>query len=194
MMSIVDQIKQLAAGKWDSILSLDVQHPEAKGQPCPACGGEDRFHADKEYAVNGRVRCRQCLEKRSGDGIGTYAWSRKIDNSQAIKELADLLGVTSYPEDAPKIDLIEQVARFKRMPLEAFRLFNPIAETRGKLSVARVEVYNGSGEVHSYFDLTAQGKGLFKRGDGNSGMFFPGRLPQPGESWCVTEGVKDAAA
>ena len=27
-----------------------------------------------------------------------------------------------------------------------------------------------------------------------SGMFFPGRLPQPGETWILVEGVKDAAA
>jgi len=82
------------------------------------------------------------------------------------------------------------------MPLEAFMQFEPTIEKRGrgKDEVARVPVYDELGEKHSYFDLAPGGKGWFKRGQGASGMFFPGRLPQPGETWHLVEGCKDAAA
>lgn len=196
-MSVIDQIKQAASGKWESILSLDIKHTEPKkGQPCPMCAGEDRFHVDREFASNGIVYCRQCLDKGSGDGIGSYAWSKKIDNSQAIKELASLLGVSSERADSPKLDLIEEVCRDKKMPRAAFEQFHPKIEKRGrgKTEVVRVAVYNERGETHSYFDFAVKQKGWFARGDGMSGMFFPGRLPQPGETWLMVEGCKDAAA
>ena len=82
------------------------------------------------------------------------------------------------------------------MPLDAFMQFEPTIEKRGRGRdlVARVPVYNELGEKHSYFDLTPVGKGWFAHGKGASGLFFPGRLPQPGETWHLVEGVKDAAA
>ena len=66
---------------------------------------------------------------------------------------------------------------------------------RGKAPVCRIPVYNSKGEQHSYFDLPRDGgKGWFKQGVGNSGIFLPGRLPQPGEHWIVAEGPKDPSA
>ena len=62
------------------------------------------------------------------------------------------------------------------------------------MTVARVPVYDGNGDEFSYFDLAPRKKGLAKPGKGTAGMFFPGRLPKPGESWLLGEGVKDPAA
>ena len=36
-------------------------------------------------------------------------------------------------------------------------------------------------------------RGLCEKGK-PSGVFLPGRAPQPGETWYIVEGVKDAAA
>ncbi len=193
------EIKRIASGRWIEILQaagLRSEILDGKGHPCPKCSGDDRFSSSKKVAIDGKVFCRGCFHAtstiRPGDGIASVAWAMGSTNEDAASWVGRHLGL----DDAKpvEIDLIENVARSKRMPLEAFKLFNPVAETRGKLRVARVGVYNGSGEIHSYFDLTPQGKGWCKKGDGNSGMFFPGRLPQRGEAWCIVEGVKDAAA
>jgi hypothetical protein len=190
---MIANIKQAAKGKWESILSLDLKHTTDKGQVCPKCSGEDRFHVDKEYAENGKVYCRQCLPKGSGDGIGTYAWSKGIDNAQAIKELAELLRVAS--DEVPEVDLIKEICQDKKMPLDAFMQFNPEIEKRGRgrNKVVRVKTYNEKGETDSYFDFIVGEKGWNARGL-PAGMFFPGRLPQPDETWLVVEGCKDAAA
>ncbi|MEM7473714.1 MAG: hypothetical protein AAF483_01895 [Planctomycetota bacterium] len=93
-------------------------------------------------------------------------------------------------------DFIEFLATSKRIPVSSFRKFGVDAtfSGRNRKQVARVEAYNESGEVHSHFDISEKDAGAFKRGDGNKGLFFPGRLPKLGEQWCLVEGVIDAAA
>ncbi|EMB18044.1 replicative dna helicase protein [Rhodopirellula europaea 6C] len=91
-------------------------------------------------------------------------------------------------------DLTKRICRAKKIPREALRKFGMREETRNGKPVIRVDAYNCYGDVHSYFDMTDYGKGLNAPGEGSSGMFFPGRLPQPGETWYIVEGLKDAAA
>jgi hypothetical protein len=108
---------------------------------------------------------------------------------------ADCVGMTPQDGAKPKpVDIIEAVCRSKRMPLEAFKQFGANPDKRNRQHVARVPVWNERGEIHSHFDIKPTGKGLLAPGKGTSGMFFPGRLPQPGETWHIVEGVKDAAA
>jgi len=90
---MIDSIKRAASGRWHEILGLNLQRDDHQGQPCPKSGGNDRFHVDREYRLNGTVYCRHCLPKGSGDGIGSYAWLHAIDNSEAIKRLAEELGM-----------------------------------------------------------------------------------------------------
>lgn len=193
-MSIVSQIKQAAHGRWRSILALPLTRDDAGGQPCPKCNGEDRFHIDRDFDDNGKVYCRHCLPKGSGDGISTFAWFNGIENKEAIKQLASELGVSIDRDNTPKRDLIELVCTEKRMPIDAFRQFEPTLAKRGNREVVRVPVWNSKGEKHSHFDLWSNDKGKFARGEGSSGMFFPGRLPQAGETWLLCEGVKDSSA
>ncbi|MFN7449379.1 MAG: primase-helicase zinc-binding domain-containing protein [Pirellula sp.] len=191
---MIEQIKRQAFGKWNELLSLPLQRQDHNGQPCPKCGGTDRFHIDREFADNGKVYCRHCLPKGSGDGIGTFAWFNGIENGEAIKQLGSMLGVSSERSDAPKLDLIDRVCKDKGMPREAFLQFGGKLDVRYKTEVVRIPVYNAKGESHSYFDLWPGDKGKFRRGDGSAGLFLPSRLPQPGETWLLVEGVKDASA
>jgi hypothetical protein len=189
---MIEEIKRQAAGRCGAVLGMQLARNDSAGQPCPKCKGTDRFNLDREFETNGKVYCRHCLPKGTGDVIGTYGWFHGIENPEAIKRLGEELGVK--PSDAPKRSLIEQICHEKRMPIDAFMQFEPTLAKRGKLEVVRVPVWNGKAERHSYFDLWPNDKGKFARGQGMAGFFFPGRLPQAGETWHLVEGVKDAAA
>lgn len=207
---MIQTIKQAACGRWLDVLTaagIPSDLLDGRPHPCPKrclpeSGGKDRFNATKTVAETGAVFCRRCFNKasavRPGDGIATVAWFTDSTNGEAAKFIADYLGLsTAKPDGAKKRrSIIESVATDKRMPLEAFLLFAPEPATRGREErpVARVPVYNEAGEVHSHYDLAPRCKGWFKRGKGSSGIFFPGRVPNDGETWLLVEGVKDAAA
>lgn len=207
MSKLFGRIKDAGRGRWTELLLsagfLRVQL-SGRGQPCPKCGGEDRFNAAKNVDATGAVYCRKCFNGSSnlkpGDGIATVAWMLNLTNGEAAQWLAEQLGVqthsTQTKASTEPTDVIAAVCHDKRMPVEALRQFGVTEAKRGKSDypVARVNVYNDAGEVHSYFDLAVGEKGWLKRGKGSSGMFFPSRLPVAGETWLLVEGVKDAAA
>jgi hypothetical protein len=198
----IQEVKAAARGQWTSILidaGLPAECLEPGGHPCPSCGGDDRFSAAKDVNDTGSVFCRHCFNKTStikpGDGVASVAWLRKTTNGEAAKWIADRLGMNGEPTAEP-VDIITATCRDKRMPIEAFKLFGVKEGQRGRdrFAVCRADLYNEAGVVHSHFDLWPGDKGRVKSGKGNSGLFFPGRLPAAGETWLAVEGVKDAAA
>lgn len=198
----IREVKAAASGQWAGIFmdaGLPAECLEPGGHPCPFCGGDDRFNAAKNVNETGAVFCRQCFHKSSpikpGDGVATVAWLMKTTNSKAAKWIADRLGLNGEPTAAP-VDIITATCQDKRMPIEAFKLFGVKEGRRGRdrFAVCRVDLYKEAGVVHSHFDLWPGDKGRVKSGKGNSGLFFPGRLPTAGETWLAVEGVKDASA
>jgi putative DNA primase/helicase len=201
-----DAIKKAAAGRWAEILAATTPltgDELTKGRadhPCPLCDSKSTIWPAKDAQQTGSIACRKCTNnKPTGDGIATVAkFAGLSSQGEAARLVAEYLGMsfaqTLGLKNTP-IDIIEAVAKDKRIPLDAFLQFAPEPTTRGrnKRPVARVKVYNQHGETHSYFDFAPGEKGWFKRGDGAAGMFFPGRLPQPGETWHLVEGAKDAA-
>ncbi|HUP82359.1 MAG TPA: primase-helicase zinc-binding domain-containing protein, partial [Pirellula sp.] len=195
-------MKQQATRRWPEIfasLGIQIDLSDYKARECPKCGGDDRFNPTRNATDTGKAFCRQCFNKDStvkpGDGLATIAWYLNVTNLQAAQMVAKHLG---FEDVAPeKVNIIEAVARDKRMPLDAFLQFNPVVAKRGKREVARVGVHNQKGEVHSYFDCVPTAvheKGWFRSGEGSSGLFLPGRIPKLGETWILVEGLKDAAA
>jgi putative DNA primase/helicase len=198
----IREVKAAARGRWVSILinaGLPAGYVKPGGHPCPLCGGTDRFGPSKHVKDTGAVFCRHCFNKSStikpGDGVATVAWLMKTTNGEAAKWIAEQLGL-NRGQIAEHVDVITATCRDKRMPIEAFKLFGVRIGKRGRdrLAVCRVDLYNEAGFVHSHFDLWPGDKGRVKSGEGNSGLFFPGRLPAAGETWLAVEGVKDAAA
>ncbi|MFN7891057.1 MAG: primase-helicase zinc-binding domain-containing protein [Pirellula sp.] len=198
----IQEVKAAAIGQWVDILidaGLPAECLEPGGHPCPSCGGNDRFSAAKDVNDTGAVFCRHCFNKAStikpGDGVATVAWLKKTTNGEATKWIADRLGMNGLLTAEP-VDIITATCLDKRMPIEAFKLFGVKEGQRGRdrFAVCRVDLYNEAGVVHSHFDLWPGDKGRVKSGKGNSGLFFPGRLPAAGETWLAVEGVKDAAA
>lgn len=199
----IAEVKAAARGQWIGILQdagLPADCLSGRAGPCPKCGGVDRFNAHEAVADNGAVFCRHCFNRssmlRPGDGVASVAWLRGTSNGEAAQWIADRLGMTGKPAEA--VDIITATCQDKRMPIEAFKRFGvaeaQIGRSPGRIAVCRINVHDEAGRVHSHFDLRPGDKGRFKRGKGSAGMFFPGRLPEPGETWLLVEGVKDAAA
>ncbi len=164
---------------------------DGKHHPCPKCEGVDRFRL--VYQDTGGVMCNRCFREGNRDWLAAVQWMDESTFPDAVQKAAAYLGVTDEP--APKVDIITAVCQAKRMPREAFEQFGATPAKRGKLEVARVPAYGADGEQCSHFDLPrdSKEKGWFAKGKG-AGMFFPGRKPQPGETWHLAEGLKDAAA
>lgn len=192
----VEDVKRAASGRWLQILpaaGLPSELLDGRQHPCPKCGGTDRFTAFGDVDVTGGVMCRQCFSKENGDGLAAVQWLRGCTFPEALAFVAEFVGISPQTGTLPKPDIVQAVATAKRMPLESFLQFGAKPDRRGREEVVRVPVYNEHGDVHSHFDLTPQDKGYFKNGKGSSGLFFPRRLPKPGEKWLLVEGIKDAA-
>lgn len=197
-----EEVKRHANGRWSEILPALTPLTAAmftKGRddhPCPQCGGDSVLWPASDVQQSGRFACRSCTtDKPTGDGIATVAAWTGTTQIVAARAVAAYLGMDCTSE-IPQQTVIEQVCRDKRMPLDAFMKFGPTIEQRGreKTPVARVPVYNESGEPHSHFDFAPGHKGWFARGKGMAGLFFPGQLPVAGETWLLPEGCKDSAA
>ncbi|HMO13033.1 MAG TPA: hypothetical protein PKA83_02800 [Pirellulaceae bacterium] len=195
------QVKQAAAGRWTQILPALTQLPSEvlkrgkQDHPCPLCGGDSTIWPSRDALETGSIACRKCTgNKPTGDGIATIAKFNGVSMLEAAKQVAGFLGIECDAQPVER-DLIEEICRDKKMPIEAFRQFNPTIAKRGRsnLPVVRVATYNEHGEPSGYFDFAVGQKGWNGKGL-EAGLFFPGRTPQPGETWLIVEGGKDAAA
>lgn len=91
----VQFLKTAAAGRWLEIVSslcgigydvLDGAH-----QPCPRCGGKDRFRAFGDFQETGGTICNQC--GRFGDGLATIGWMNGKPFSEVVAEVCQFLGL-----------------------------------------------------------------------------------------------------
>jgi len=194
-----DVVKRAAEGRWVEILSslggIDPQTLDVKRHvPCPKCGGDDRFRMLDEQS--GAVYCNQCFNKENGDGIAALMWLLECDFPTAMKHLAEFLGIQA--SDTPLVvDVIADVARRKRMPLESFKAFGAFESSRSGFIVARVPMYDESRVRCSSFDMAyIESDPQLAKGKCESGKpsgLFVAEWPNPGDTVLLTEGVKDAA-
>lgn len=96
----VSELKMLAAGRWFDILiaaGITAEKLDGRNQPCPKCGGRDRFAAFANINAVGAVHCRKCFtvgcDPSPGDGIATLQWFLGLDFLGTLDWLADHLGV-----------------------------------------------------------------------------------------------------
>ena len=164
---------------------------DGKHHACPQCGGKDRFRLIDR--ARGAVLCNQCFSTKNGDSFAAVQWMRSVEFPEALRLVADFLGLTETP--ATPIDPLTAIAREKHVSADALKSFGAVVHDGG----VGVPAYGPDGEVCSWFLMRPeQGKGLFAKGH-PAGVFLPTendqpRLPQPGEEWCMVEGPKDAPA
>ena len=201
------EVKQAASGRWLEILpaatSIEQEQLNGKNGPCPNCGGHDRFSAMKDAAETGGLLCRHChngeTKPKAGDGLSAIQWLNGCTFPEALRLVADAVGLLPIdPEDDTR-DILGELCKQKRMPIESAKVYGAAVGIRGRQRVVRFPVFDADGSQHSYSDVSpyaakALNKGMLKPGKGTAGVFLPGRKPEPGETWLIVEGPKDAAA
>ena len=89
-------VRDAAARRWPEILSTVGGIPttilDGRHHPCPKCGGKDRFRSFDDFDESGGLICNQC-GRTNGDGIASIQWACGIDFKEALKRIADHLGV-----------------------------------------------------------------------------------------------------
>jgi len=93
-----DEIKRQAAGRCVQILAsvcglTDQQLNPRIHQPCPDCGGTDRFRAFDDVNETGGLLCNQCGSR--SDLFESIQWLRRCTFPESVKLAADAIGITS---------------------------------------------------------------------------------------------------
>ncbi len=127
-----DAIKIAANGKWiDTIFpAVGIQFDKApkQHQPCPVCGGTDRFRCDNKNG-SGSWICSHC---GSGDGFKLVgAYTHTDDNYELFKLIGGILGVSATQTITPEQReawKAEQIAREQREATAKLQQQNATAE------------------------------------------------------------------
>jgi len=108
-----DGMKDKLRGQWINVISTLAPRLSGgmqilkKSQPCPRCGGSDRFNYDKDFNDNGAIWCRKC-DLQCPDGIETLVRFNGWDFKYVLSELAKYLGEVPpmpMPKPAPDTDI-----------------------------------------------------------------------------------------
>ncbi|EOI7871042.1 primase-helicase zinc-binding domain-containing protein, partial [Yersinia enterocolitica] len=91
----VSKTSRAATGQWPVLLPALGIHITAGGraQPCPMCGGKDRFRFDNLQG-RGTWFCNQC---GSGDGLNLVEKALAVTTKEAACKVAEVLGEPSNP-------------------------------------------------------------------------------------------------
>ena len=97
----MQSIYDIAEGRWEDILiklgNLTSKQLTNEHQPCPLCGGKDRYRFDNDKN-NGTWFCNKCGGKDQngggGNGLSLLMRLNNWDFKQAVKEVENYLGIT----------------------------------------------------------------------------------------------------
>lgn len=93
----VSEIKRHAAGRWTDIVralsGVNGNTFNGQHQPCPRCGGSDRFRAFGDFAETGGCICNQC--GKFADGFATLQWLTGQDFPTVTGHVKAHLGLNS---------------------------------------------------------------------------------------------------
>ena len=91
-------IKTAACGNWQHIhaaLGIPAHLINTrKHQPCPACGGKDRYRYT-DFQGNGGFICSQCTPQ-GGSGFDLLMLVFGLNFNESVKEVATVLGMTNH--------------------------------------------------------------------------------------------------
>ena len=96
-----------AQGNWRGILlqcSVEPKVLDGKHQPCPGCGGKDRFRFTN-FGGKGSYICNNC---GSGDGIDLLCLANGWDKATAFAATRRVLGMEGLKTDPPKREMSQE--------------------------------------------------------------------------------------
>ena len=100
----LNEIRAAANGRWQEIhAAIGIPREllnTRKHQPCPHCGGKDRYRYT-DYQGNGGFICNQCTPD-GGSGFDLIMLVCGLDFADAVQETAALLGLQARRDDAPR--------------------------------------------------------------------------------------------
>jgi putative DNA primase/helicase len=102
----IDAVKMRAHGRWPAVLQALGMHPDVfnkRNQPCPSCGGRDRFQYTDKVGQNvggGQYFCRGC---GSGDGLRLLEISINVSFVGALKLVEGVVGTVDVLPQAQNI-------------------------------------------------------------------------------------------
>lgn len=194
---------------WDQVIhELTADQKTTTHQPCPWCGGNDRYRAYDDFRESGGTICNQCGS--NPDGFATLAKCLGLDVKSQFGEVlrvaAERAGYQrgqrreskSKPGEPMSADeFFRRVCQAKRMPQASAIAYGGQPTTHKREPSVDFPMYGTDGKQCSSYRLTETG-GRNEAGK-QAGLFFPRehgkvRLPQPDETWIIVEGVKDATA
>jgi phage/plasmid primase-like uncharacterized protein len=114
-------VRSAAYGKWEGIhRALGIQlktTSHAKHTACQGCGGTDRFRVMPDYANTGRWYCNGGGDTQSSDGFGLLSHVFGWTPSEALKAVADYLGLTTASDK--ERDLLRRKAEAQTKEIQA---------------------------------------------------------------------------
>ena len=104
----MENIYDIAEGRWEDILinlgGLSSKQLTNEHQPCPCCGGKDRYRFDNEKN-QGTWFCNKCGGKSGtgggGNGLSLLMKLRNWDFKEAVSQIERHLGITKQMPKAP---------------------------------------------------------------------------------------------
>lgn len=111
-----DEVIQAASGRWGDIAlntcAWNPDHLDGRTQPCPHCGGDDRFNVPEDFAATGRYFCRGCGDTdKEGltDVLSAVMYYNDCDFPEALAIVAEQVGVE--PTEQPRWVLAQSFAK-----------------------------------------------------------------------------------
>jgi putative DNA primase/helicase len=119
----LNELKARAHGRWSEILrasGVDESILSRRNQPCPMCGGTDRFQYTDRWG-EGNYHCRGC---GAGGGLKLLQGALGCDFKTALRHVEDCVGAASPP---PSPRVVEPSAlRMKKLALRIWDEARPI--------------------------------------------------------------------
>lgn len=97
-----EDVRGNATGRWTEILThfgLPAEALDGRHQPCPKCGGTDRWRVFDDFDEKGGAICNVCLQN-AGDGFQVAAWWTGKKFADVVNEIGEFLGMK--PEEKKK--------------------------------------------------------------------------------------------
>lgn len=131
-----EDVRGNATNRWTEILThfgLPGEALDGRHQPCPKCGGTDRWRVFDDFEEKGGAICNKCLEN-AGDGFEVAAWWTGKRFADVVNEIGELLGMKPSEKKKGKKEKKEfkpEVTAWKQGLIPLFLMRNPGITERG---------------------------------------------------------------